>query len=79
MRGNLPPRESSRQARLLSDKDSLYLQMLEEKGRARSGRSNGFDMANSHLSENAENQRQANSKGGDSLTREIREFEAHKK
>ena len=52
--GTEAPRENSRHSRLLGDKDSLYLQMMEERGKGRSGRSNGFEMSNSsHLSENA--------------------------
>lgn len=79
MRVNLPPRESSRGARNLNEKDSLYLQMIDEKNRVKTGRSNGYEMGNSHLSENAENQRQVQPKRGDSLTREIQEFDAHRR
>jgi hypothetical protein len=75
----LPPREGSRHARQLNDKDSLYLQMVDEKNRVKTGRSNGYDMGGSHLSENAENQRQPMAKGGDSLSREVKEFDAHRR
>ena len=59
---------------MLNDKDYLYLQMIDEKNRrTRNSRNFDYGMSGSRLSENAEN-RQYQMRGGDSLSKEVKEF-----
>lgn len=63
---------------MLNDKDYLYLQMIDEKNRqTKDARNYDYCMRGSRLSENVEN-RQYEMRGGDSLTKEVKEFDAKK-
>jgi hypothetical protein len=62
-----PPAESPRRDVLLTDKDYLYLQMIEERKR-QAARTDRGQMGSSTLSQNAENIRPMHFTEGDSLT-----------
>lgn len=68
---NLSPKPLNKQIKLLNDKDSLYLQMIDERNRTRANRNNTYEMNGSRISENAENMAKYNAKA-DSLSKEIK-------